>query len=224
MNAPATMEELKKIFDDFNQAILAGDVDKAMQFVDIQSKKSFLEMFKTPEGKASILQMAPMMIPVSFTVSHLDQKGEKALLYITGALKTEDKKNSTQELMLRFNNEAGAWKFGGSLSLADLKDIKHVPDEKFEPESKFALNKTVSLGGRIVSVKFETDYTMVIIRVLDEENLIFLPKKADLGKTGIAADQLVPWKILSIHAHPHLSNKFKLIGDKVEIVEPSFEL
>lgn len=223
MNASVTMEELKKIFDDFNQAILAGDIDKAMQFVDMQSKKSFLEIFKTPEAKAGFLRMAPTAIPVSYTVEHLDQKGEKALLYITGVMKTEDKKKSTQELMLHFSNEAGTWKFGGSLSLADLKDIKHVPDEKFEPESNFELNKTVSLGGRVVSVKFETDYTMVIIRVLDEENLIFLPKKADLGKTGIDAEQLVPWKILSIHAHPHKSKTFKLIGDKVEIVEPSFE-
>lgn len=220
MATSVTMEDLKKIFDDFNQAISADDIDKAIQFRD----KSFQEYTKTPAEKAGVLQMMKYMIPISYTTEHLDQNGKNALLYITGVFKTPDQKTATHEARLSFVIEDATWKFDTFTDVIDLANIKHLPDEKFEPKSNFALDRDVWVGGRVVSVKFEPDYTAVTIRVVDEENLIFLPKKADLGKTGIGAEQLVPWKILSIPAHPHKSNTFKLIGDKVEIIEPSYEL
>ncbi len=66
-------------------------------------------------------------------------------------------------------------------------------------------------------MKFEKDYTMVSIRVLDEENLVFLPNKAELEKFGFKTALMVPWKILEDEGHPHKTNPFKVWANSAEI-------
>jgi len=218
------MEELKKILDDFYKSVSAGDMDQSLKIRTAAVKKSILDEIQSPEDKAGIMQMMQSMVPLFSTCEHLDQKDNKAMLYLTAQFKNPEKPTETvtQELKVDFANEEGVWKMGDFTYMFGGGVIKRAPDQNYEPESSYDAGRDVSVGGRIVSVKLENDYTLVVIRMLDEEDLIFLPKKEELTKMGLDIAKLLPWNTLSVSGHPHKTNTFKIWGSKAEILEPEY--
>jgi len=140
---------------------------------------------------------------------------------VTSVLENPQKKGETSrvEMMIGFGLESGEWKLAEVNYMMDSDKIKRSPDQDFEPKDNYNPDKNTSMGGRIVFVKFEKDYTLVGIRMLDEENLVYLPVKEDLEKSGLKTELLVPWKTLKVDGHPHKTNPLKIWGEKAEIVE-----
>jgi hypothetical protein len=74
------------------------------------------------------------------------------------------------------------------------------------------------MGGPIVRVDFQPDHTLVVIRVVDEENCALLrDNKEGLLKHGLAADKLVPYAIVEIEGSPHRTDKQKVLVDKLNV-------
>lgn len=44
---------------------------------------------------------------------------------------------------------------------------------------------------------------LVVIRISDEENCIYIPTKAKLAELGFNTDLLVPWSLIDLGAWPH---------------------
>jgi hypothetical protein len=59
---------------------------------------------------------------------------------------------------------------------------------------------------------------VVTIRVLDEENLVYLPSKAVLLQKKITISNFEPGKAYSFDAYPHKTNKLKYWGNGGEPV------
>ena len=76
---------------------------------------------------------------------------------------------------------------------------------------------SMSMGGPIARVAFEPDYTLVVVRVVDEENCAYLPSRADIAKSGQNPDLLVPYAIISINGFPHKSDKQKIWAEKFSL-------
>jgi hypothetical protein len=70
-----------------------------------------------------------------------------------------------------------------------------------------------------VRVAFEPDHTLVVIRVLDAEQLAFLPSRAGLEKAEFDASGLVPRRVIEVIGHPHGTNGFKVLATAVAFVE-----
>lgn len=92
-------------------------------------------------------------------------------------------------------------------------------EEGFEPADHFASERMMSAGGKIVSVKFEKDYTLVVLRIIDEDNVVVLPPKAALEKSGLHTDSLTPGKMLEVHGHPHKTNPLKILGETAKVLK-----
>ena len=52
----------------------------------------------------------------------------------------------------------------------------------------------------------------MIIRVLDEENVVFFKSKEELLKEGISLKELEPWKVYEFSGHPHKTDKLKFFA------------
>ncbi len=214
-------DDLNEIFKQYNTAVSAGDFKKAFEFYAADTKAEILSEIKDPSERDGYEMMEKAMLPLSYSVDHSDIGKEKASLYITGTYKSPDEeqpgKTSRQEVMINFLKELGQWKIDYKTFMGDPDAVRRSSDQDFEPESQYDFNKTTSLGGRIVSVKFENEFTMVTIKVLDEENLVFLQSKSELEKSGFETALLVPWRILSTEGYPHKSNPLKIWADSFEI-------
>jgi len=223
-NPEVKMEELKLVFDEFNTAIANGKLEEGVKVRTGESKQSIMDAMKTKEEKLGTEQMLKAMIPLSCTLDHLDVKDSKAILYMTATLPDPEKPTEKYrvEMMVNFAMDEGTWKMDQIMYLMNPDTIKRSPDQTFEPKENFDLNKNTVIGGRIVSVKFEPEYTLVAIRMLDEENLVFLPKKEDLEKSGVKTELLIPWKTLQVEGNPHKTNPLKILGVKTEFVEPTY--
>lgn len=214
-------DQLNEIFRQYNAAVSAGDFKRAFEFYTASTKSEILSDIKDPSDRNGYEMMEKAMLPLSYTVDHADIGNEKATLYITGTYRSPDEeqpeKKSRQEVTINFLKESGQWKIDYKTFIGDPDAVKRSPDQNFEPESVYNFTKTTSAGGRIVSVKYEKDFTMVIIRVLDEENLVFLQSKSELEKNGFETSLLVPWRILSVNGYPHKTNPLKVWADSFEI-------
>jgi hypothetical protein len=81
------------------------------------------------------------------------------------------------------------------------------------------LKATGQIAGRIVKTEFKPDSTLVLLRVLDEENAVFLPKKEVLEKAGVPLSDLEPWKRQEFEGHPHQSDKLKFFATGGKLLE-----
>lgn len=218
-------EDLMAVYDNFNKAMAKDDFDGALGFCTEELKKQLLEETKTPASKSEIMQMLKAMVPIKREADHFDFDGKKATLNVTGTFvnPADPAEQAVQEMVIDFIQENGSWKRGMIHYRAhyDESQIKRSPDQNFEPESSYDMDRNTSIGGTIFAIKFEKTYTLVVIRMFDEENLIFLPKKEDLEKSGLKAELLVPGKIIQAEGHPHKTDQYKVLADKAEMVEPN---
>ena len=109
-------------------------------------------------------------------------------------MKEINRKRCRIECDIQFKNDTDHWKLESLLFLSDLDKIVRPSNLTYNPEDA-DLEKEGNIGGRIVRTEFNHGYTLVIIRVLDEENAVFLKDKEELLKDGISLKELEPWNI-----------------------------
>jgi len=215
-------DDLTSLFDQYNAAVKAGEFERALEFRIAEVKDEILSFIANPEGKKDFEEMSKGMTPDSYTVDHLDSGQPEVTLYLTGTFKSPDPAQAGKikrlEFRITFLEVSGVWKMGRVTWMGDPDAVKRSPDQNFEPESNYDLGRNTSLGGRIVSVKFEKDYTLVALRVMDEETLVFLPAKADLEKSGLKTGLLVPWGMLEAEGHPHKTNPLKILAQTAKLI------
>jgi hypothetical protein len=228
---PALQQQLLDIYDGYNKALLAGKVADAMKLRSATVRAEAQKEMPTEAARQRFLAMAKTMVPDSLQVVHgtTNAAGSKANI-ITVATKTMPKNmkqspggpapGSTQraEVTLSFVKEGTAWKLDDQIFGMDPGTIKACKDEKFEPASAYDANRTVSLGGPIVRVDFQSDHTLIVVRVTDEQNCAFVPdNKEGLLKKGLAPDKLVPYAIVEIEGSPHKTDKQKVLVDSLTV-------
>ena len=119
-------------------------------------------------------------------------------------------------LTIRFKKEK-TWKIDMVVYGIPPDQIQKSADENNDPESSYDMNKETSLGGKIVRVSFEPNYTLVVIRVVDEDQLAFLPSREVLEKDGFETSSLKPGRVAEASGHPHKTNKFKTLATGLDL-------
>lgn len=215
------MEALKAIFDKCMAAVSQDDLDGASKYFLEEVNKAEQEAIKNPETRAQYLQMAKAMVPISCKADSVDVDGDNLTLHMSGTFNDifEPGKISAQEMDIDFKQESGEWKMG-KIAVHDphMEEVLNKSaDQSVEENSEYDSSSTISLSGAIDSVKFEEDHTLVVMKMFDEEDLIYLPKKAELGKFGLEAGQLVAGAFLQVQGNKHKTNKFKILAFKAEL-------
>jgi hypothetical protein len=227
----ALQQQLLGIYDGYNKALLAGKLADAIKLRSAQTRAAAQKELATAAARQRFLETARTMVPDTLQVAHagINAVSDRASI-ITVATKTIPKTakippggpapGSTlrSELTLSFVKESDGWKLDDQMFGPDPASITACKNDTYEPETAYDSDRTVSMGGPIVRVDFQPDHTLVVIRVVDEENCAFLrDNKEGLLKHGLAADRLVPYAIVSIEGSPHRTDKQKVLVDKLSL-------
>jgi hypothetical protein len=228
---PALQQQLVALYDSYNKAIAAGKLQDALAFRTTEARSKAQKEMKTPKDRQELLTMAKQLIPDTLEVRHatISSTGNKAeLLTVVSKTFPPGKQilggpppGSTvhSELTLSFARQGKAWKLDDLLYGGDPADIVACKDDSNEPMEAYDPDKEVSLGGPIVRVDFKPEYTLVVVRVVDEENCAFLPNRAEIAKHGLDPATLVPYAIVDITASPHRTNKQKVLIEHIKVLD-----
>ena len=225
---PALQGQLLQIFDRYNQAIAAGKIDEAMTLDTRETRDQLKEYGANAAKRRELMLFNALTTPDSFDVLHasLSKDGASASILVLSHKKIPKDappggpapgSNVTYELTIKYLKQDGAWKYDEKDIGMDPADIKPCKNPAFEPIEAYDQDRSMSMGGLVMRVAFEADYTLVVVRVVDEENCAYLPNRADLEKSGFDSKLLVPYTIVEINGYPHKSDKQKVWGDKISI-------
>lgn len=228
---PALQKELLAVYDAFNATIAKGQYDKAVAQRPAEARAQFKSQLKTAQDRKAFVEMSKLMTPdsVEITYSRLSANGNKAVLVGTAAkIVPKGLKDPaapppgtviSSELTLEFVREDGKWKYLSQSFGMDPTRIKACNDTGFEPIESYDTARSLSAGGPIVRVDFKADHTLVVFRVLDEENCAFLPSREVLTKGGFDVGLLQPYAIVSIEGFRHKSSGQKIWVDQLDVSE-----
>ncbi len=218
--------ELTRAFDEYNSVSKVGDVKKMLSLRTVEQQKDIGKQIVKKEDRDYFLLISRAQIPELYEVQHVawSANGQSANLYLLSqlpAMREIDRPRTRFEEMISFKKEDGKWKIDLVLALGDPDKVKHPKDLIYEPKDA-DLNVSGEIGGRIVKTEFYPGYTLVLVRVMDEENAVFLPGKEVLQRAGVPLEDLEPWKIQQFSGHPHKSDKQKFFATSGKLVEESF--
>jgi hypothetical protein len=228
---PALQKQLLAIYDEFNATIAKGDYQKAVAQRSSASQKLFREQLKTAQDRKAFMEMSKAVTPDSVQVVHskLSKDGNKAALIthasmvVPGGLKDKSAPPAgtvlSSELTIEFVKEGGKWKYESQTLGMDPAATKRCEDVKFEPIEAYDDSASTSAGGPVVRVEFKSDHTLVIFRVLDEENCAFLPNRETLTKGGFDVALLQPYAVISMEGMRHKTSKQKIWVEQIDILE-----
>jgi len=225
----ALQQQLLGIYDSYNRAITAGKLSDALALRSDSTRAEMQKELKTAKDRQSFIAMSRAMVPDTVEVRHasINAAGDHAHLLLLiaktfppgKAIPGAPPPGSTQhgEVTLNFVKQGTGWAFDDQVFGGDPTAIVRCKDERSEPAAAYDTDKTVSMGGPIVRVDFQPDYTLVVVRVMDEENCAFLPARDELLKHGLDPAKLVPYAIVEIGGSPHRSDKQKVLVDSLTV-------
>ena len=122
------------------------------------------------------------------------------------------------EVTLQFAREGQEWKLADIRFGPDPAAVKLCHDDAAESETSYDRSVSGEIGGQIRRVEFKPDHTLVVIRVVDEENCLILPARNLLAQHG-DPDKLVAWALIEAGGAPHHSDKQRLWADKWTVTD-----
>lgn len=227
----ALQQQLLGIYDGYNKDLLAGKVADAIKLRSAETRASVAKEMPTAAARQQFLAMAQTMVPDTVLAEHatINAAGDKASI-ITIASKTIPKNAKLppgapppgtvmhSEVTLTYVKESDGWKLDDQMFGPDPGEVKKCSDEKYDGEAAYDTKQTTSMGGPIVRVDFAPDHTLIVIRVVDEENCVFLRDNKDgLMKHGLDPAELVPYAIVEIEGSPHKTDKQKVLADSLKV-------
>ncbi|MGH6882025.1 MAG: hypothetical protein ACREFM_14015, partial [Hypericibacter sp.] len=190
----------------------AGDIDKALGFFAKEQQKLFRgEIGDDPDKRKMASDWMQKTAPKSFTVQKVteDKAAHTASLYTVNEMLDDEGKLAHVEMQTDFVKEGSVWAITGTIFGMNLDAIKRANNDDPEPADAYDDSTSLNIGGPIRRVAFEKDYTLIVIRVLDEEHDLFLPPKAKLKAMGIDPAKLTEGTIVSGDGATSRNDEFK---------------
>lgn len=218
--------ELTAVLERYYAAQRAGDFDAWMAVCSEEFRAMLGSGFSSDAEKQAFLEWQKKATPSRFEVLHLEPGPDDgtATLYTVAdgqrppATPDGDWVDARAEVDVSFLREADGWKVAMLLVGPDPATIQRSDDESFEPLEAYDTDTQTSLGGRIVRTEFKDDHTLVVVRLMDEEELVYLPSRQGLIEVGFDPDLLVPHATVEVEGHPHRDNKLKVWATGLNIM------
>ena len=221
---PAAMDgqlrsQLLNLYNRYNAAIQAGKLDDALALRSAEAAKELRAGIKTASDRQGFLDFSRQTIPDAIEVKHatVSKGGSKAVIHALVSKKLPDGTIVRAELRLDYTQENGAWKLIQPTFGPDPDKVPSCQSESFDPIGAYADASNTSVGGPIVRVAFEAQYTLIVVRVADENNCVFAPNRDELPKFGIAPEALVPYAMVEADGRKHKSDARKVWADNLKV-------
>lgn len=224
--AAQDLKEVMKVYDSYLAAVKTGKADKILVYYSAQQQKDIRKSITKKDQREDFIMMARFMLPESYEAKHSvwSKDDKKATIYIEAqlpAIPEFNRDRASMEAMIRFVNEKSGWKLDVITPLMDLGKIRRPSDLSYNKDEANR-EREMNIGGRIVSVEYKDNYTIVMLRVMEQEVAVFLPPRKVLLEAGVLLDELKPWKLREFDGNPHKSDdlKFFATGGKAIEEEP----
>ena len=221
---PALQSELEQLYQRHITLVAEDKIDEALELrtEELQAEVRADLGKGTEAEQAQMLNMLKGMTPDKFVAEHAQMDGEQAAtLYGVGSkvvpVGPEAGELKRVEMMIEFARADGDWRIGLSRFLGDPDAVKRIDDVAYEPIENYDQSKDVNMGGRIVRVALEADHTLVVVRMLDEEQALYLPDQTFLKDRGFEVDLLQPYAMVEAGGHPHLTNPQKVWATSLNV-------
>jgi len=227
----ALRTELLGVYDRYGKAAKANKWNDAAALRDAKSRADIqAELKKAKGGKSQLLEMARDVVPDTVEPQHasVSRDGTKASI-ITLASKTVPKNVRMpgapppgtvlrSELTLEFAKEGNAWKFVTQTFGMDPTKLKPCKVDDEEKDEAYDDSRDLNFGGQIRRVEFKDAYTLVVIRMIDEENCAILPNRATLIGHGMNPDLLVPYAVVEMGGSPHRTDPQRAMATSLRVL------
>jgi hypothetical protein len=218
-NQDALQRELGDVLQHYCTAVNAGNVKEALALRTASSRAEIEKELADAKNRAATLEMMKAMTPERFEAQHSEAGSGEATLYVIATkilpaevAKQQGRQTARVEAMAQFRKEGNAWRLDNLLLTGDPDKVKRSPDEKYETQAAFNMDRRTSISGRVVRTRFEADHSVVVVRVLDEEIVALLPPRKELEEYKFDFDIILPWKVVNVQGHLHKSNPLKLFA------------
>jgi hypothetical protein len=200
----------------------AGDLDKTLSFFGQEQRKLYAdEVGNDPDKRKQAADWMRKTAPRSFTVENLteDKAAGTVSVHTVNEMLDDAGAIAHVEMQTDFAQEGGAWVITGVVYGMNRDAIKRAASDDPGPDDAYDTDTSLSIGGPIRRVAFEKDYTLIVIRVLDEEHDLFLPPSAKLKAMGVDPARLTEGTIVSGNGSTSRNDEFKHRIDELEIME-----
>jgi hypothetical protein len=225
---PTSQQELLDLYARYSKLMAAGKLADAARLRTAKPRAELLALGKKPKREqAEMLEMAKLMTPDDVTPEHaiLATDGKTATIHVIASktwpagLKFPDAPKpgtvTHGEVTLQFAREGQAWKLDDQSFGPDPAAISACHDEPAESESAYNRDKNSNIGGMIRRVDFKPDHTLVVIRIVDEEDCLILPPRDRIAHS----ENLVPWALIEADGIPHRGDKQRYWADKWTVTD-----
>lgn len=199
----------------------AGDLDKVLQFMGQEQRKLYNEeVGNDPDKKKMATEWMQKTAPRSFTVEKMTEDKSAGTVSLHTVNEVMDEGNLAHvEMQTDFAKEGGDWVITGVVYGMNRDAIKRAANDDPEPDDAYDTDSSLNIGGPVIRVDYQKDYTLIVIRVLDEEHDLFLPPKAKLKAMGVDPAKLTEGTIVSGYGSTSRNDEFKHRIDELEIQE-----
>jgi hypothetical protein len=229
--SPDLQAQLMALYDRWQASLGQGKLADAAAISVPELSKQITDAMKSKEDAAGLSGMAKAMTPDKIEPRHASMsKDGKQVSIVTLATKKipADAKAEPDgpkpgsavqaEITLKFQRDGGAWKFAEQVFGMDPSQMKACHDEAHETLTAYDQGRSQSAGGQIRRVEFKPDHTLVVFRVLDEEDCAILPAKDQIMKGGVDPAALVPYALVEFDGYPHKTDKQRLWAHKFHML------
>jgi hypothetical protein len=222
----ALRRELTATLDAFYVASRQGDIDAAMAIqppLRAMYDDAIREKMPPAEVRRRMTEFLKSSAPESYEVlySVVSKDGGDATLIVNGKppRSANPQGPGVGEVEYGFKRDSDRWTIEQALASPDPATIKQPPEDAFEPEDAYTGDMNTSLGGRIRGLRFADDHTLIVVRVLDEDQLAYLPPATKLREAGFNPDSLRLFRIVSIEGIRHPTKDYKVWATGLDILE-----
>jgi hypothetical protein len=210
-----TAESLRKTFDACNDAVKAKNFQGVLSQMSSPMHKQIAAMIQ-PSQRTPFFFNAMLSVPISYNVESVSpgKDGKSASMTLMAMLPPlpldmqENEKTQTpgqprkREQTVAFVLEGGVWKIS-SIDTGINPDQRPRPkDLKMGQRADYSAEVSTDMGGVILRMEKQDAGTVYVIRILDEEDAVFVPAEH-------VSSNFVTGVVISFHAAQNQSDPLK---------------
>jgi len=213
-----SIQDLTKIYDSYLAAVKAGSYRQASPYLS----KEVRDEVPTPDAQGRYIEMVKQLVPIRYETEfvNLSKDGQAADVTIIATIpvpeeiQKQEKLPPTQrtEMILKFVKEAGQWKMGPPLLLADPDKRERPKDLNMGTRADYAEGANTEVGGVILRNEKQASGTVYVLRLSDQEIAVFVP-------AAKASSAFVPGSILVVHGGENKNDKLKVWAEDASLYQ-----
>ncbi|MGD0346956.1 MAG: hypothetical protein ABSA85_09375 [Terracidiphilus sp.] len=220
-----TEDTFRKIYDAYIAGVKAKDFQAMVKLRTADQRKELTE--GVPAGRlaayhAALFEQSLQVMPVSYEVRfvRLSKDGNHARMVIVGMVPVPVEAQKEANLppaqkvrvTVAFAKEAGVWKMGELSFGSEAEDSARPKDLNMGQRGDYSEQANTDIGGEIQRIEKQAAGTVYVIRVVDEEDAVFVP-------AAHASPDFVVGAIVSFRAAKHANDTLKYWAESAELVE-----